>query len=50
MAALTGPGKVLLQSMPLVNLAEEVFRHSPANGGGSAGGVAGELLGGLLRG
>ncbi len=48
-ATLTGPGKVLLQSMPIVNLAEEVFRHSPS-GGGSAGGVAGELLGGLLRG
>lgn len=49
-ATLTGPGRVMLQSMPIVNLAEEIFRHSPGSGGGSAGGVAGELLGGLLRG
>jgi uncharacterized protein (AIM24 family) len=29
LANLRGPGKVLLQSMPIVNLAEEIFRHMP---------------------
>jgi uncharacterized protein (TIGR00266 family) len=29
LANLRGPGKVLLQSMPVVNLAEEIFRHMP---------------------
>ena len=52
LATLTGPGKVLLQSMPIVNLAEEIFRHAPAGGGGGGGGgsVVGDVLGGLLRG
>ncbi len=49
LAVLTGPGTVWLQSMPIVNLAEEVFRHAPSGGEG-AGGVVGSVLGGLLRG
>ena len=63
LATLTGPGKVWLQSMPIMNLAEEVARHLPGNeardasagagigrlvGGGAAGAVVGGLLGGLL--
>ncbi|MBV9850639.1 MAG: TIGR00266 family protein [Armatimonadetes bacterium] len=52
LATLTGPGKVLLQSMPIVNLAEEIFRHAPGGTGGSSSGgnVVGDVLGGLLRG
>jgi uncharacterized protein (TIGR00266 family) len=63
LATLTGPGKIWLQSMPIMNLAEEVARHLPGNeardvgagagigrlmGGGAAGAVVGGLLGGLL--
>lgn len=63
LATLTGPGKVWLQSMPIMNLAEEIARHLPGNetrdvsagagigrlvGGGAAGAVVGGLLGGLL--
>ncbi len=60
-ATLTGPGKVWLQSMPILNLAEEVARHLPGNnearsgggigalvGGGATGAAIGGILGGIL--
>jgi len=60
LATLTGPGKVWLQSMPILNLAEEVACHLPGNeevrgsgigaalGGGAAGAAIGGILGGIL--
>jgi uncharacterized protein (TIGR00266 family) len=62
LATLTGPGRISLQSMPIMNLAEEIGRYLPRNiggdGGGTnvggavatgvAGGVVGSLLGGLF--
>jgi len=49
LATLTGPGRIWLQSMPIINLAEEIYRHAP--GGGKTGGnVVGDVLGGLLGG
>ena len=33
LATLTGPGRIWLQSMPIINLAEEVFRHAPGGAG-----------------
>jgi uncharacterized protein (AIM24 family) len=58
LATLTGPGKIWLQSMPIMNLAEEIFRHMPASeatsgegiGGTVATGVAGAAIGGILGG
>jgi uncharacterized protein (TIGR00266 family) len=61
LACLTGPGEVWLQSMPIMNLAEEIARYLPgaadrADGGGGAvagiatAGVVGGLLGGLFGG
>src|SRR5271156_4679732 len=62
LAPLTGPGHVWLESMPILNLAEEIARYLPRGGDtganstvgnvavGSALGVAGGLLGGLLSG
>jgi uncharacterized protein (TIGR00266 family) len=62
LATLTGPGHIWLQSMPILNLAEEIARYMPARGSdtgansnanlatGAAIGVAGSLLGGLLGG
>jgi uncharacterized protein (TIGR00266 family) len=53
LAALTGPGKVWLQTMPILNLAEEIARYLPRAEGvedTTAGGVIGGLVGGLLRG
>jgi uncharacterized protein (TIGR00266 family) len=58
LATLTGPGKIWLQSMPILNLAEEIARHLPSDerGGGASvgslvgGGAAGAVLGGLLGG
>ena len=49
LATMTGPGKIWLQSMPIINLAEEIFRHAPGGGSkpsGGAGGLLGTLLGG----
>jgi uncharacterized protein (TIGR00266 family) len=57
LASLTGPGSVWLQSMPILNLAEEIARYMPGGdtgGGGNmatglaAGGLMGGLLGGIL--
>jgi uncharacterized protein (TIGR00266 family) len=59
LATLHGPGKIWLQSMPILNLAEEVARHLPGgsdrvnDGGFSLGGagvaaVAGGILGSIL--
>jgi uncharacterized protein (TIGR00266 family) len=63
LATLTGPGHVWLQSMPIINLAEEIGRYLPQNSGESSGtniagsvatgaavGIAGSILGGLLGG
>jgi len=63
LATLTGPGRIWLQSMPILNLAEEIARHLPSNeaadagigagvgrmiGGGAAGAAIGGILGGIL--
>jgi uncharacterized protein (TIGR00266 family) len=62
LATLTGPGRVWLQSMPIMNLAEEVGRYLPGYGshdgsgsvlgntltGAAAVATVGSLLGGLL--
>jgi uncharacterized protein (AIM24 family) len=61
LASLAGPGKVWLQTMPILNLAEEIARHLPDHqaesaavgagvGRAVAGSGAGILLGGLLGG
>ncbi len=53
LATLTGPGHVALQSMPIMNLAEEIGRYLPGNGGDSASGnvatgVAASAVGAVL--
>ena len=63
LATLTGPGRIWLQTMPILNLAEEIARHLPTNeaadagigagvgkliGGGAAGAAIGGILGGIL--
>ena len=63
LATLTGPGKIWLRSMPILNLAEEIARHLPSReaadvsvgagvgrlvGGGTAGAAIGGILGELL--
>ena len=60
LATLTGPGHVALQSMPIINLAEEIGRYLPNGqrdsgtassvGVGLAGGAAGGILSGLFGG
>ncbi len=59
LATLTGPGHIALQSMPILNLAEEIARYLPAHaettssgsrstavGAAAVGGILGSLLGG----
>ena len=55
LATLTGPGHVALQSMPIMNLAEEIGRYLPGRtettataGGLAATGVVGGIMGGLF--
>lgn len=59
LATLTGPGRVALQSMPIMNLAEEIARYLPAQSdakvsgsvaGGAVAGAVGGILGGLMGG
>ena len=44
LATLSGPGKIWLQSMPIMNLAEEIGRYLPLGGGEGSGGGGGSLL------
>ena len=54
LATLTGPGRVWLQSMPILNLAEEIGRYLPQPSGGGGGwsmggaGATGGAIGGIL--
>jgi len=61
LATLTGPGHIWLQSMPIMNLAEEVARYLPGGNGDSSGsssnvvtsatsGVVGGVLGSIFGG
>jgi uncharacterized protein (TIGR00266 family) len=50
LATLTGPGKVWLQSMPILNLAEEIARYMPGNDSGRGGNVAGAVAGSAIVG
>lgn len=59
LATLTGPGEVHLQSMPILNLAEEIARYLPgyeqrnagqAMGAVASAGIVGGVLGGLFGG
>ena len=59
LVTLTGPGRVALQSMPIMNLAEEISRYLPSKGestsssaaaGGIGGAVVGSVLGSLFGG
>ncbi|HEX4767607.1 MAG TPA: TIGR00266 family protein [Lichenihabitans sp.] len=59
LASLIGPGKALLQTMPIMNLAEEIARYLPGKAesagtgaavGGAVGGVGGSIAGALLGG
>ena len=56
LATLTGPGTIWLQSMPIMNLAEELMHYLPNQASGSqnniattvGAGVVGAALGGLF--
>ena len=51
LATLTGPGEVHLQSMPILNLAEEIARYLPSSDGRAMGGAAGgSLIGSIISG
>jgi uncharacterized protein (AIM24 family) len=49
LATLTGPGRIWLQSMPILNLAEEIAKYMPQQGGEGQAAVGGGLAGGLIN-
>ncbi len=55
LATLTGPGHVMLQSMPIMNLADEISRYLPitsdsVNAGSIGGAGAATVIGGIVTG
>ena len=55
LATLTGPGRIALQSMPVMNLAEEISRYlpitpDPTNAQSAGGTVAAAAIGGIVGG
>lgn len=50
LVALTGPGQIWLQSMPLSSLAHAIEPYLPRESGGAEGGAIGSIVGGMLRG
>jgi len=49
LATLTGPGRIWLQSMPIINLASAIAQYMPVNNGGRGSGLAATgTVGGLL--
>jgi uncharacterized protein (TIGR00266 family) len=48
LAALTGPGKVWLQTLPISRLAHQLAEYMPGEGGRGRAGVGGALLGGIV--
>jgi len=49
LATLTGPGRIWLQSMPILNLAEEIARYLPQTNTEGQAAIGGGLAGGLLN-
>lgn len=51
LAALTGPGRVWLQTLPISKLAHQIFEYLPSEGdsnrGGNLGGIVGSILNGM---
>ncbi len=52
LAALTGPGRVFLQTLPIAKLAHQIQQYLPSNGARerTEGGVVGGIVGSLLNG
>lgn len=53
LAALTGPGRVWLQTLPISKLADALAEYMPRTErveSGAAGGVVGGIVGSILRG
>lgn len=49
-AQLTGPGRIMLQTMPFSRLADRIIASAPSAGGRSSqqGGIGGQILGGIF--
>lgn len=50
LATLRGPGKIWLQTMPIVNVAKKVAEYLPRGSSGSSGSGIGDVVGGLFGG
>ena len=50
LAALTGPGTVYLQTLPISKLAHQILEYMPLPTEATSGGVAGGLMGSVVKG
>jgi uncharacterized protein (TIGR00266 family) len=48
LAALTGPGRIWLQTLPISKLAHQLMEYMPSQGGEARAGVAGGIIGSML--
>jgi uncharacterized protein (TIGR00266 family) len=50
LATLRGPGKIWLQTMPVMNVAKKIAQYLPSTGSNSSGSNIGGMIGGMLGG
>ncbi len=50
LARMSGPGRIWLQTMPMMNLVRRMSQYMPSSGGSSGGHAQSDIVGGVVRG